>query len=56
MTEPEQWKVQLWLRDQLIEEHIAPAELADQYANVLRLRIRGLPGRRVHCERVQPGE
>lgn len=47
-TEP--WRVQLWLGEHLIEEHVAPAALAEQYANVIRLRIRGLPGRRVHCE------
>jgi hypothetical protein len=51
MTEIRQvlWKVQLWLDDQLIEEHIAPAELAEQYANVIRLRIRNRPGRRLRC-------
>lgn len=52
MTQGEQWRVQLWLGDHLVEEHIAPAALAEQYANVIRLRIQGLPGRRVHCERV----
>jgi hypothetical protein len=43
------WRTQLWLGDLLIEEHIAPALLAEQYANVIRLRIDGLPGRRVRC-------
>lgn len=46
------WRVQLWLDKHLVEEHIAPAALAEQYANVIRLRIRGLPGRRLHCEPV----
>ncbi len=45
----ELWRVQLWLADELIEEHIAPAALAEQYANVIRLRIHGLAGRRLHC-------
>ena len=51
------WKVQLWLDDQLIEEHIAPPDLAEQYAKVIRLRIRNLPGRRLRCEPVsrEPG-
>jgi hypothetical protein len=49
---PVLWKVQLWLGDQLIEEHIAPPDLAEQYANVIRLRIRNLPGRRLRCEPV----
>lgn len=55
MNQEEQWRIQLWLGDHLIEEHIAPAApaaLAEQYANVIRLRIRGLLGRRLHCERV----
>lgn len=56
MTEREQWRVQLWLGDHLIEEHIAPTSLAAQYANVIRLRIRGLPGRRLNCERVTQDE
>lgn len=56
MTQREQWQVQLWLDDHLIEEHIAPAALAEQYANVIRLRIRDLPGRRLHCERVTEHE
>lgn len=56
MTQGEQWRVQLWLGDHLIDEHIAPAALAEQYANVIRLRIRGLPGRRLHCERVSEHE
>ncbi|MGW6276167.1 hypothetical protein [Kribbella sp. NPDC055071] len=46
------WKVQLWLGDHMVEEHVAPSELAEQYANVIRLRIRGLPGRRLRCEPV----
>jgi hypothetical protein len=50
------WKVQLWLDDRLIEEHIAPSELAEQYANVIRLRIRNLPGRRLRCEPVAEPE
>ncbi|HEY3562656.1 MAG TPA: hypothetical protein VGL05_34555 [Kribbella sp.] len=49
----ELWRVQLWLDMHLIEEHIAPAALAEQYANVIRLRIRGQPGRRLHCEPVK---
>lgn len=56
MTQSEQWRVQLWLDDHLIEEHIAPTALAEQYANVIRLRIRNLPGRRLHCERVTENE
>ncbi|WP_427885798.1 hypothetical protein ACQHIV_25520 [Kribbella sp. GL6] len=44
------WRVQLWLGDHLIEEHVAPAALAAQYANVIQLRIRGLRGRRLRCE------
>lgn len=49
----ELWRVQLWLDKHLVEEHIACAPLAEQYANVIRLRIRGLPGRRLYCERVE---
>jgi hypothetical protein len=56
MVEREQWRVQLWLGDKLIEEHVGPPELAEQYANVLRLRIARLPGRRVHCERVSDND
>jgi hypothetical protein len=57
MTQGErQWRVQLWLGDHLVEEHIAPAALAEQYANVIRLRIKGLPGRRMHCEQVSEHE
>jgi hypothetical protein len=52
MTDREQWRVQLWLDDRLIEEHIAPTELAQQYADVIHLRIEGLSGRRLHCERI----
>jgi hypothetical protein len=44
------WSIQLWLGDHLVEEHIAPAMLAEQYANVIRLRVQGLPGRRLRCE------
>ena len=50
------WRVQLWLGDKLIEEHIGPPELAEQYATVLRLRIAGLSGRRIHCERAPESE
>jgi hypothetical protein len=35
--------------EQLIEEHIAPAELAQTYADAIQLRIRALPGRRLYC-------
>jgi hypothetical protein len=45
----ESWRVQLWLDNHLIEEHIAPTELAQEYANVIRLRIAGLPARRLRC-------
>ncbi|WP_432890136.1 hypothetical protein ACQPYH_12150 [Kribbella sp. CA-245084] len=47
------WKVQLWLGDQLIEEHIAPASWAHQHAAAIRERIKGLPGRLLTCEQVQ---
>lgn len=51
MTDDQQyWRVELWLGDQLVEEHVAPASLAEHYANVIRLRIQGLPGRRLRCE------
>jgi hypothetical protein len=50
------WKVQLWLDNRLIEEHIAPPELAEQYANLIRLRIRNLPGRGLRCEPVREPE
>jgi hypothetical protein len=43
------YSVQLWLGDHLVEEHIAPAELAQAFANVIQLRIAGLPGRRLRC-------
>jgi hypothetical protein len=43
------YSIQLWLGDHLIEEHIAPAELAQEYANVIQLRIAGLTGRRLRC-------
>jgi len=46
------WRVQLWLGNDLIEEHVAPTPLAEQYANVIRLRIRGLPDRHLRCEPV----
>lgn len=52
MSGGEQWKVQLWLGNMLIEEHIAPAALAARYADVIRLRIHGLPNRHLRCERV----
>jgi hypothetical protein len=54
--EQQYWRIQLWLGDDLIEEHVAPAPLAEQYANVIRLRIHGVPGRRLHCEPVAEGE
>jgi hypothetical protein len=56
MNERDLWKVQLWLGIRLIEEHIAPAALAEQYANVIRLRINGLPERELRCERVTEHE
>jgi hypothetical protein len=40
----------------LIEEHTGPAALAEQYANVIRLRIKGLPNRHLKCELVDPIE
>ncbi|WP_133799441.1 hypothetical protein [Kribbella caucasensis] len=43
------YTIQLWLGDHLIEEHIAPTELAQEYANVIQLRIAGLPGHRLRC-------
>ncbi|WP_410786392.1 hypothetical protein [Kribbella sp. C-35] len=43
--------VQLWLGDMLIEEHVAPAAQAERYADVIRLRIQGLPNRHIGCER-----
>ena len=52
MTEQELWRVQLWLGDHLIEEHIAPTALAEQYVHVITLRIRGLPGRHLRCQRI----
>lgn len=52
MTEQELWRVQLWLGDYLIEEHIAPTALAEQYAHVITLRIHGLPGRHLRCQRI----
>lgn len=48
------WRVQLWLGDHLIEEYVAPAELAQEYANVIQLRITGLPGRRLRCIPAEP--
>ena len=44
------YKVQLWLDDHMIEEHVAPTPLAQVYADVIKLRIAGLPGRRLKCE------
>jgi hypothetical protein len=41
------WKVQLWLGENLVEEHVAPSELAEQYAQVIRIRIAGLKDRRL---------
>lgn len=52
MVDEQYWSVQIWLGEHLIEEHIAPTALAEQYANVIRLRIRALPGRRLRCEPV----
>ncbi|MER7247011.1 hypothetical protein [Kribbella sp. NPDC000426] len=52
MAEQELWRVQLWLGDYLIEEHVAPTALAEQYALVITLRIRGLPGRHLRCQRI----
>jgi hypothetical protein len=52
MDEQDLWSVQLWLGEHLIEEHSAPAELAEQYANVIRLRIHGLPNQRLVCRPV----
>jgi hypothetical protein len=52
MAEQELWRVQLWLGDYLIEEHVAPTALAEQYAHVTTLRIRGLPGRHLRCQRI----
>lgn len=43
------YSVQLWLGDHLVEEHIAPAELAQEFVNVIQLRIAGLPGRHLRC-------
>jgi hypothetical protein len=44
------WKVQLWLGEHLLEEHIAPTALAQCYADVIRLRITGLADRRLRCK------
>ncbi|MGW6194822.1 hypothetical protein ACWF0M_01625 [Kribbella sp. NPDC055110] len=52
MAEQELWRVQLWLGDYLIEEHIAPTALAEQYAHVINLRIHGLPDRHLRCQRI----
>jgi hypothetical protein len=52
MADRELWRVQLWLGEYLIEEHIAPAALAEQYAHVINLRIHGLPGRYLRCQRI----
>jgi hypothetical protein len=43
-------KVQLWLGEHLLEEHIAPTALAQGYADVIRLRIAGLADRRLRCK------
>jgi hypothetical protein len=43
------WKVQRWLGEHLIEEHIAPPELAQVYADAIRLRIAGLSDHRLRC-------
>jgi len=56
MSEADRWKVQLWLGDRLIEEHLAPTELAQRYADVIRLRIKGLAGRELRCERIDEVE
>lgn len=50
------WKVQLWLGEHLIEEHIAPSELAQVYADVIRIRIAGLSDRRLKCAPVNINE
>ncbi|MFF0270056.1 hypothetical protein [Kribbella sp. NPDC004536] len=50
------WKVQLWLGNQLIEEHIGSASSAQQHASYIRQRIDGRAGRRLTCERVQIDE
>jgi hypothetical protein len=47
---PHLWAVRLWLGSQLIEEHFASAPLAEQYADAIRQRIKGLPGRRLAIE------
>jgi hypothetical protein len=52
MVEQELWRVQLWLGEYLIEEHIAPTALAAQYAHVINLRIHGLPARHLRCQRI----
>lgn len=52
MAEQELWRVQLWLDEYLIEEHIAPTALAKQYAHVITLRIHSLPGRHLRCQRI----
>jgi hypothetical protein len=52
MAEQELWRVQLWLGEHLIEEHIAPAALAEQYAHGINLRILGLLGRHLRCQRI----
>jgi hypothetical protein len=43
------WKVQLWLDDRLIEEHIAPPELAEKPPARSRSPDRGPTGQG-HCE------
>ena len=52
MAEQELWRVQLWLGEYLVEEHIAPTALAEQYAHVITLRIHGPPDRHLRCQRI----
>ena len=51
MAEQDLWRVQLWLGEYLIEEHIVPTALAEQYAHVINIRIHGLSGRDLRCRR-----
>ena len=53
MTECQYWRVRTWLGLHVIEEHIAPTGLAEQYANVLGLRF---PGRTLTCEFISEHE
>ena len=48
------YKVQLWLDEHMIEEPTLP--LAQVYADVIKLRIAGLPGRRLKGEPVGVNE